>query len=135
MAPTPPSAKAKVLTMATRPYHLSDLISHPSTLWSPENAKHIPASGPLHMLFLLPGTLFQWETYIYFQIHDSPSSLTSFSSLLKHHLYGEENNSPFTLQYLFFPQHYHLLTICIYLFAYVLSVLPQNISLREKGHI
>lgn len=52
--------KAKALT--PRPYQLSDLISFPSTLLSllsvPENAKHIPAPGPLHMLFLLLGTFF-----------------------------------------------------------------------------
>lgn len=35
----------------------------------------------------------------------------------------------------FFPHHYHLLTICIYLSAHVPSVLPQHVSLLEKGHV
>lgn len=37
--------------------------------------------------------------------------------------------------FFFFPQHCHFLTACIYLSAYVPSVLPQNVSLWEKGHV
>ena len=42
-------------------YHSSRCICSPATLGSMlflQDAEHIPAPGPLHLLFLLPGTLF-----------------------------------------------------------------------------
>lgn len=76
--------KAKVLN--PRPYHLSDLISFPSTLWSllsvPENAKHIPAPGPLHLPFFSAERLFlPLFTYL-FLIFSKCQKMSLFRDLL-----------------------------------------------------
>lgn len=92
---------------------LQDVLSLPSTfalyhsavqatlVFSPEPVSLVPASGPLHWCFPLPGPLF---------LKYLPDSLTSFASLFKCHFPGDTGSKvtvPFLPHIPHVPSHYH----------------------------
>lgn len=132
---SPPSAQRDyVIFLLSLKFMTSPMLSPASFCYSStcsllflEHNRHDPASGPLYILFSLPGMFSQDACIAY--------SLTTFLSLLKYHLLQPSKNCTPTCTVPFFALFFSLAHITTIIFSFLYLSLPSPLEhkLHEAG--